>query len=96
MKLFTEWMSIRQMNEPLTAPGSYQFSGTYEKDTIPNLIESSKRIKLESALEKIPDQYKGQFGGMSECMAGKGITEENKEIIWVCNESGTVYIFEKT
>ena len=96
MKLFTEWMSIRQMNEPLTAPGSFQFSGTYEKETIPNLIESSKKINLESALKLIPDQYKGQFGGMSECEAGKGITEENKEIIWVCNESGTVYIFEKT
>jgi hypothetical protein len=96
MKLFTEWMSIRQMNEPLTAPGTYQFSGTYEKETIPNLIENSKRVKLESALKFIPDQYKGQFGGMSECQAGKGITEENKEILWVCNESGTVYIFEKT
>ena len=56
MKLFNEWMSIRQMNEPLTAPGSYQFSGTYEKELIPNLLESSKRIKMESALAKIPDQ----------------------------------------
>jgi hypothetical protein len=96
MKLFTEWMSIRQMNEPLTAPGSYQFSGTYNVEQIPDLVENSQKLELNDALKLIPDQYNGQFAGMSECQAGKGVTSDEQEVVWVCNEAGTVYIFAKT
>jgi hypothetical protein len=96
MKLFREWMSIRQMNEPLTPSGSYQFSGTYNLEQMPDLIENSEKLELADALKMIPEQYNGQFGGMSDCQAGKGTTADDQEIVWVCNESGTVYIFAKT
>ena len=96
MKLFSEWMSIRQINEPLTPSGSYQFSGTYNLDQMPDLIENSEKLELADALKMIPEQYNGQFGGMSECQAGKGVTADEQEVVWVANEAGTVYIFAKT
>lgn len=95
MQSFNEWMSIRNINEPLTTPGSFQFSGTYDADVIPDLIENSDSISMEEALKLVPSQYEQQFGGEQECKAGKAITEENKECLWVCNQSGVVYIFEK-
>jgi len=60
------------------------------------LIENSEKLELADALKMIPEQYNGQFGGMSDCQAGKGTTADDQEIVWVCNESGTVYIFAKT
>jgi hypothetical protein len=96
MKLFSEWMSIRQINEPLTPSGSYQFSGTYNLEQMPDLIENSEALALADALKMIPEQYNGQFGGMSECQAGKGVTSDDLEVVWVVNETGTVYLFAKT
>jgi len=95
MKLFTEWMSIRQMNEPLAAEGSYQFSGTYDSEAIPDLIQNSELIAIEEAKKLVPAQYEQQFGGEGEYKAGKALNENDKEIVWVCNPSGTVYLFEK-
>jgi hypothetical protein len=96
MKLFTEWMSIRQMNEPLNPTGSYQFSGTYNIEQIPDLVENSTKLTLDEAMKFIPEQYNQQFTGMIECHAGKGMTSDNMDVVWVCNDSGTVYMFAKT
>lgn len=96
MQNFNEWMSIRQMNEPMVAPGTFQFSGTYELEKLPNLVEDSQKIDVVEAKKLVPAQYENQFGGMQDLIAGKAITEDNKEILWICNEQGTVYMFEKS
>ena len=96
MQTFNEWMSVRQMNEPLTAPGTFQFSGTYDLEAMPSLIENSKKISVEEARKLVPAQYENQFSGMQELKAGTAVGEENKELLWICNESGLVYIFEKS
>jgi hypothetical protein len=95
MQNFNEWMSIRQMNEPLAPEGSYQFSGTYDSETIPDLIDNSEIISIDEAKKLIPSQYEQQFTGEGDYQAGKALNENDKEIVWVCNEAGTVYLFEK-
>lgn len=95
MQKFNEWMSVRQMNEPMSVPGSYQFSGTFDLENLPSLVEDSQKIDIDEARKLIPSQYENQFGGMQELLAGKAITEENKEILWISNDQGVVYMFEK-
>jgi hypothetical protein len=95
MKLFNEWMSIRQMNEPMTAPGTYQFSGTYELEKLNGLVEESEKLDIVEARKLVPAQYENQFGGMQDLIAGKALTQDEKEIVWICNESGVVFVFEK-
>lgn len=95
MQKFNEWMSVRQMNEPTSVPGSYQFSGTYDFEKLPNLIDDSQKIDIAEARKLIPAQYENQFGGMQELVAGKAMTEDNKEVLWISNDQGVVYMFEK-
>ena len=95
MQSFNEWMSFRQSNETEPVLGSYQFSGTFELDSMPNLVESSTPLDVEEAKKMIPSNFEAQFGGMEEFKAGQGLTEDNKEVLWICNSQGTVYLFEK-
>ena len=95
MQNFNEWMSIRQMNEPLTTPGSYQFSGTYDLEALPELVNNSESLTIDEAMKLVPAQYQQQFTGDDNYQAGKVYTEEDKECVWVSNSAGTVYLFEK-
>jgi hypothetical protein len=62
---------------------------------MPNLVEDSQKLEIDEVKKLVPTQYHNQFGGMQDIIAGKAITEENKEIVWVCNENGVVYLFAK-
>jgi len=95
MQNFNEWMSIRQMNEPLAVEGSYQFSGTYDSEVIPDLIENSELMSVDEAKKLVPSQYEQQFGSEADYTAGKALNENDKEVIWISNAFGTVYLFEK-
>jgi hypothetical protein len=95
MKLFTEWMSFRQGSEQPQS-GEFVFSGTFTRESIPDLVENSDSLNLEDALKLIPEKYNIQFSNTEKLSAGKSHIEENKEVIWINNENtDVVYVFEK-
>jgi hypothetical protein len=94
MKLFTEWMSFRQTGE--AASSDFQFAGTYNTETIPDLQENSEIVDVKEILEQIPANYKIQFSETANLSAGKSMNEKNKELIWISIEdNGITYLFEK-
>lgn len=96
MQNFHEWMSFRNTAQGIENTTGYEFVGTYDTETIPDLKENSDLLDLNDALENIPENFRHQFTGVSEMSAGKSMNENNKEIIWISvNDQGTTYIFEK-
>jgi len=94
MQRFNEWMSFRQTVE--TGSSNYEFIGTYDIESIPELKENSDPIELEDAFSLIPEQWKSQFPNVGTVIAGKTMNENQKEIIWISvPEQSTAYLFEK-
>ena len=94
MQRFNEWMSCRQSVD--TPDSEFQFIGTYDIETIPNLKENSHPLELQAAFELIPEMWKNQFPNVGTVLAGKTINEENKEILWISiPEQSTTYLFQK-
>jgi len=92
---FNEWMTFRQAIEE--DPSDYKFIGTYNSDKIENLRERSNAIKIDSAIEKIPESYRGQFYGLQNFTAGTSTMESGSNVIWITNnDQDIVYLFEKT
>lgn len=94
MKKFNEWMSFKQTVN--TETSNYEFVGTYDLESIPDLKENSDPIELEDAFNLIPEQWKSQFPNVGTVIAGKTMNENQKEVIWISMpEQNTTYIFEK-
>ena len=94
MKLFKEWMSFRQTGEH--SESNFQFIGTYNTETIPDLQENSELLDVKEVLEQIPANYKTQFSETAKLTAGKSMNENNKDLIWISIEdTGVTYLFEK-
>lgn len=95
MRQFNEWMSIRQTNAQ-DDNSSYQFLGTYDPATIPDLTENSDIIEASAILKIIPTSYKTQFSETQELVAGKSMNEKNKEVVWITvKDINLTYLFEK-
>lgn len=95
MQRFNEWMSFRNQNAQQDN-SEFQFSGTYDPDTIPDLTENSEIVDAKNILEIIPDSYKLQFSDSQNLVAGKSFNEENKEIVWITvKDQNITYLFEK-
>ena len=95
MQRFNEWMSFKQTVEE--GNSDYQFIGTYDTETIPDLKENSEPVDLDYAFSMIPEAWKHQFPNIGNVVAGKSMNEENREVIWISiPEQSTTYIFEKT
>jgi hypothetical protein len=96
MRSFNEWMSFRT-NNAQENNSQYEFVGTYDPDTIPDLTENSDMVDVGVALDKIPDSYKTQFSQTQNLMAGKSVNEDSKEVLWITvKDNNLTYIFEKT
>ena len=95
MQSFNEWMSFRT-NNAQTNDSGYEFIGTYDPDTIPDLTENSDMIDAGSILENIPASYKTQFSDMQNLIAGRTTNGNNKEVLWITvKDNNLTYIFEK-
>lgn len=95
MQTFNEWMSFRQTVE--TPDSDYQFIGTYDMETIPNMKENSDPLELDAALNVLPEIWRTQFPNVGNVLAGKTTNEGNNEVIWISMpDQSTAYLFEKT
>jgi hypothetical protein len=95
MQSFNEWMSFRTPNAQENSSG-YEFAGTYDPDTIPDLTENSEALDIGTVLEIIPANYKTQFSETQDLVAGKSMNENDKEVVWITvRDSNITYIFEK-
>ena len=94
MQKFNEWMSFRQTVE--SNEENFQFIGTYDIESIPNLKENSTPLELDYAFSLIPEMWKNQFPNIGTVLAGKTLDENQKEIVWISiPEQSTTYLFEK-
>ena len=94
MELFSEWMGFRQTNSELPSDSKYTFSGTYNVETIPDLVKNSDLIEVQEALKLLPASYTNHFPTDGNMTAGKSMNEESKELLWInMNDTGTTYIF---
>lgn len=95
MQSFNEWMSFRTNNVQVDN-SEFQFAGTYDPETIPELTENSEILNAKDVLEIIPISYKTQFSETQELVAGKSINENDKEVVWITvKDQNITYIFEK-
>lgn len=95
MQKFNEWMSFRTQNAQVDN-GEFQFAGTYDPETIPDLTENSEILDAKKVLEIIPSSYKTQFSENQELVAGRSTNENDKEVVWITvKDQNVTYIFEK-
>lgn len=95
MQKFNEWMNFRTQNAQ-EDHSDFQFSGTYDPETIPDLTENSEIVDAKNVLEIIPDSYKTQFSDSLNLIAGKSFNEDNKEVVWITiKDQNITYLFEK-
>ena len=94
MQKFNEWMAFRQTVEQTA--GDYNFIGTYNTESIPELGANSTPLSLEDSLKLIPKSFRQQFEGSSSMVCGKSHGQNNKELVWITNKDQEMtYIFEK-
>lgn len=94
MITFNEWMAFRQ-----TVPegeGEYRFVGTYSTDSIGG-ISAGTSIDIGEALRCVPESFRMQFGGSNSLQAGRAISEQSREVVWITNKDIDVtYVFERS
>lgn len=91
---FLEWMTFRQTVD--VESSNYEFIGTYNSESFPKIEETSFRMEIEDALQLIPTNYRNQFSNLEIIKAGKILNNDNKEVIWINNESQNLtFLFEK-
>ncbi len=95
MQSFNEWMSFRTPNVQ-DDQSDFQFLGTYDPETIPDLTENSDILDAKFILELIPTSYKTQFSETQDLIAGRSVNENEKEVLWITvKDQNVTYIFEK-
>lgn len=90
---FNEWMAFRQ-----TVPegdGDYRFVGTYDTEKIGGIGEG-RPVGVSEALRCVPESFRIQFSGVSGLSAGKSVSEQSKEVLWITNKDMDItYVFER-
>lgn len=91
---FNEWMAFRQ-TVPEGNDGGYRFVGTYNTENIGGIGEG-RPVEVAEALKCVPESFRMQFSGLNGLSAGKSVSEQSKEVLWITNKDMDItYVFER-
>lgn len=92
---FNEWMAFRQ-TVPEGDGGGFRFVGTYDTEKLGG-IGHGTAVDIGEALRSVPESYRVQFSGVNGLSAGRSVSEQSREVLWITNKDMDItYVFERT